>query len=55
MPELLEGPFRIVSLSVRRIKALPKCMCITREFGAGKHQQVDDYQYGGGAGHDHAM
>ena len=21
-----------------------------REFGAGKHQQVDDYQYGGGAG-----
>ena len=51
MPELLEGPFSHSILKRAADKGIAEVHCHQlREFGAGKHQQVDDYQYGGGAG-----
>ena len=51
MPELLEGPFSHSILKRAADKGITEVhVHQLREFGAGKHQQVDDYQYGGGAG-----
>jgi len=51
LPELLEGPFAHSILKRAKDKGLAEVhVHQLREFGAGKHQQVDDYQYGGGAG-----
>jgi len=51
MPELLEGPFSHSILKRAADKGIAEVhVQQLREFGAGKHQQVDDYQYGGGAG-----
>lgn len=51
MPELLEGPFSHSILKRAADKGIAEVhVHQLREFGAGKHQQVDDYQYGGGAG-----
>lgn len=51
MPELLEGPFSHSILKRAADKGIAEVHVYQlREFGAGKHQQVDDYQYGGGAG-----
>lgn len=50
-PELLAGPFEHSILKRAREKGLLQVNLIDlREFGIGKHQQVDDYQFGGGAG-----
>lgn len=51
LPELLEGPF---SHSILR-RAIDRGLLTIemhdlRSAGQGKHQQIDDYQYGGGAG-----
>jgi tRNA (guanine37-N1)-methyltransferase len=51
MPELLEGPFSHSILKRAADKGIADVhVHQLREFGGGKHQQVDDYQYGGGAG-----
>jgi len=51
MPELLEGPFAHSILKRAEQKGLAQIrLHQLRKFGTGKHQQVDDYQYGGGAG-----
>ena len=51
MPELHEGPFSHSILKRAADKGIAEVhVHQLREFGAGKHQQVDDYQYGGGAG-----
>ena len=50
-PELLEGPFR-ASIIKRAIDS--KYVRINfhnpRDYSSNKYKQVDDYQYGGGAG-----
>jgi len=51
LPELLESPFRHSILKRAQQKGLLDVQVHDlRPFGLGKHQQVDDYQYGGGAG-----
>lgn len=51
LPELLEGPFSHSILKRAADKGLAEVhVHQLREYGVGKHQQVDDYQYGGGAG-----
>lgn len=51
MPELLDGPFKHSILRRAADKGLAEVhLHQLREYGVGKHQQVDDYQYGGGAG-----
>jgi len=51
VPELLESPFshsilkRAVDSELLSIRVVD-----LREYGIGKHKQIDDYQYGGGAG-----
>lgn len=51
MPELLEGPFSHSILKRAKDKGIAEVrLHQLREYGVGKHQQVDDYQYGGGAG-----
>lgn len=51
LPELLESPFEHSILKRAQARGL---IGITlhdlRAFGIGKHKQIDDYQYGGGAG-----
>ena len=50
-PALLESPFAHSILKRAADKKLLEINLIDlRNFGIGKHQQVDDYQYGGGAG-----
>ncbi|MDA8692964.1 tRNA (guanosine(37)-N1)-methyltransferase TrmD [Saprospiraceae bacterium] len=51
VPELLESPFAH-SILKRGIDAglLEINIINIREYGVGKHNQIDDYQYGGGAG-----
>ncbi|MCI5055806.1 MAG: tRNA (guanosine(37)-N1)-methyltransferase TrmD [Flavobacteriales bacterium] len=51
LPGLLEGP---LNLSILK-RAQDKNLCSInihdlKEYGIGKHRQVDDYQFGGGAG-----
>ncbi|MEL6123613.1 MAG: tRNA (guanosine(37)-N1)-methyltransferase TrmD [Bacteroidota bacterium] len=51
LPDLLESPF---SHSIMKRAQQNGLMSVTlhqlRDYGLGKHRQVDDYQYGGGAG-----
>lgn len=51
LPKLLDGPFSdsILERAIQRGLAEIHIHDL-REFGFGKHRQVDDYQYGGGAG-----
>lgn len=51
VPELLDSPFAH-SILKRGIDAglLEINIINLRDYGLGKHQQIDDYQYGGGAG-----
>lgn len=51
LPKLLEGPFAdsILKRAIDRGLVEVKVHDL-RTFGKGKHRQVDDYQFGGGAG-----
>lgn len=50
-PELLESPFEHSIMKRAREKGLLEVVIHNlKEYGLGKHRQVDDYQYGGGAG-----
>lgn len=51
LPELLESPFQHSILKRAADKGLLEVVVHDlRKYGLGRHQQVDDYQYGGGAG-----
>ena len=51
MPELLESPLQHSIMKRAQEKGLLEVNLINlRAYGIGKHRQVDDYQYGGGAG-----
>ena len=51
IPELLKGPFEHSILKRAGSKGLLEVNVIPlRNFGLGPHRQIDDYQYGGGAG-----
>jgi len=51
VPDLLESPFQHSILKRAGEKKILNIEVINlRSFGLGKHQQIDDYQYGGGAG-----
>jgi tRNA (guanine37-N1)-methyltransferase len=51
VPSLLESPFAHSILKRAIQKGLLNIKIIhLRDFGLGRHQQIDDYQYGGGAG-----
>ena len=50
-PQLLDGPFSHSILKRAHQKQLVKVNVVDLKlFGLGKHQQVDDYAFGGGAG-----
>ncbi|MFT4666221.1 MAG: tRNA (guanine37-N1)-methyltransferase [Polaribacter sp.] len=51
LPELLESPFQHSILKRAQEKGLLQVeLHNLRDYGLGKHKQIDDYQYGGGAG-----
>lgn len=51
LPELLESPFRHSILKRSADKGLLEVNLVNlRDYADGPHQQVDDYQFGGGAG-----
>ncbi len=51
VPELLEGPFHHSILKrAQEAGLLSVEVHALRKYGSGRHQQLDDYQYGGGAG-----
>ena len=51
VPELLESPFSHSILKRAADNGLLTINVIDlRDYGLGKHKQIDDYQYGGGAG-----
>ena len=51
VPELLESPFAHSIMKRARERGLLEVVIHDlRTYGLGKHQQIDDYQYGGGAG-----
>lgn len=51
LPELLESPLSHSILGRAQKKGLLNVRVINlRDYGIGKHHQVDDYAYGGGAG-----
>lgn len=51
LPQLLESPLSHSIMQRAKDKGLLQVNIINlRPYGKGKHQQVDDYQYGGGAG-----
>jgi len=51
VPELLESPFGHSILQRAKQKKLLEVNLINlRKYGLGKHRQIDDYQFGGGAG-----
>ncbi len=51
LPELLEGPFSHSILKRAQDKGLLEVHVHSlRAYGLGRHKQIDDYQYGGGAG-----
>ena len=51
LPELLESPLQHSILKRAQQKGLLEVhLHNLRDFGLGRHKQVDDYQYGGGAG-----
>jgi tRNA (guanine37-N1)-methyltransferase len=51
LPQLLDSPFSHSILQRAQDKGLLKVDLINlRAYGIGKHHQIDDYQFGGGAG-----
>ncbi|MCB0540841.1 MAG: tRNA (guanosine(37)-N1)-methyltransferase TrmD [Bacteroidetes bacterium] len=51
LPQLLESPLSHSIMQRAKDKGLLQVNLINlRPYGKGKHQQIDDYQYGGGAG-----
>lgn len=51
LPELLESPFEHSIMKRAQQKGLLEVVVHNlREYGLGKHKQIDDYQFGGGAG-----
>jgi tRNA (guanine37-N1)-methyltransferase len=51
VPELLKSPFEHSILKRAIQRSLIEINIIDlRRYGIGRHQQIDDYQYGGGAG-----
>ena len=51
LPELIRSPFEASILKRAQTKGLVEVyLHDLREFGSGKHKQVDDYAFGGGAG-----
>lgn len=51
LPELLESPLNHSIMKRAKDKGLLEVYLHNlREYGLGKHRQVDDYQFGGGAG-----
>ncbi len=51
LPELIRSPFEHSILKRAEEKGLVKVNLIDlRDYGIGKHKQVDDYAFGGGAG-----
>ena len=51
LPELIRSPFEASILKRAQTKGLVEIhLHDLREFGSGKHKQVDDYAFGGGAG-----
>ncbi|HAD11716.1 MAG TPA: tRNA (guanosine(37)-N1)-methyltransferase TrmD, partial [Saprospirales bacterium] len=51
VPELLDSPLNHSIMQRAKDKGLLEVYVHDlREFGLGKHRQVDDYQFGGGAG-----
>lgn len=50
-PDLLSGPFSHSIMKRSQDKGLVSLeLHDIRDYGLGKHRQIDDYQYGGGAG-----
>lgn len=51
IPDLLTSPFEhSIMKRAQEKKLLELCVHDIRNFGIGKNKQIDDYQYGGGAG-----
>ena len=51
LPELLDGPFSHSILKRAQQKGLLEVhLHNLRDYATGKHKQVDDYPFGGGAG-----
>lgn len=51
LPELIRSPFEASILKRAQDKGLVEVhFHDLREYGTGKHKQVDDYPFGGGAG-----
>ncbi|MDC1402925.1 tRNA (guanosine(37)-N1)-methyltransferase TrmD [Crocinitomicaceae bacterium] len=51
LPELLEGPFSASIMKRAQEKGLVEIhMHNIRDYSTNKHKNIDDYQYGGGAG-----
>lgn len=51
VPKLLESPFQHSIMKRAQDRGLLSIQsCDLRKWGLGKHNQIDDYQYGGGAG-----
>jgi tRNA (guanine37-N1)-methyltransferase len=51
LPELLQGPFSASIMKRAQDKGLTEIHIHNiRDYSTNKHKQVDDYQYGGGAG-----
>jgi tRNA (guanine37-N1)-methyltransferase len=51
LPELLQGPFSASIMKRAQDKGLAEIFVHNiRDYSTNKHKQVDDYQYGGGAG-----
>lgn len=51
LPELLESPLNHSIMKRAKDKGLLEvCLHNLRDYAPGKHRQVDDYQFGGGAG-----
>ena len=51
IPKLLDGPFQHSIMKRAREKGLLEVnVHDLREWGLGRHRQIDDYQFGGGAG-----
>ncbi|MEL6922935.1 MAG: tRNA (guanosine(37)-N1)-methyltransferase TrmD [Bacteroidota bacterium] len=51
LPELLESPLQHSIMKRAQQKGLLEVELVNlRDYGLGRHKQIDDYQYGGGAG-----
>lgn len=51
VPQLLESPLGHSIMKRAQEKGLLEIVCHDlRDYGLGKHKQIDDYQFGGGAG-----